>query len=177
MTAPAPAQLAAFVQQVYPQLDRLSYYQILRVPAAATAAVIRASYYQIAAQLHPDRYHSLPDPVLRDQLESIFARVTEGYRVLVDSQKRAAYDRQLAAGRMRYQAERATGPKNPEDTIRDPQAKKFFRMGMMCLARKDWRGASMNFNFARSTEPGTAIITDKLAEAQAGLKAASPTSK
>jgi curved DNA-binding protein CbpA len=171
--APGTVELAAFARQVYPGLDRYTYYQLLRVSPEADAGAVRASYYRIAAQLHPDRYHKLPDPVIRNQLESIYARVCEAYRVLVNPTKRATYDRGLAQGQMRHEAgdRPAQGPKNPEDAIGNPQSKKFFRLGMMCLGQKDWKGAAMNFNFAKTFEPNSPVIAEKLAEALAAGKA------
>jgi DnaJ-class molecular chaperone len=171
--APGPAQLAAFARQVFPALDRYSYYQLLQVDQRADPNAIRTSYYRIAAQLHPDRYHALSDAGLREQLETIYARVTEAYRVLLDRTKRAAYDYGLSQGKMRYDPveRKAHGPRNPEDSVTHPEAKKFFRLGMVCIGRKDWKGAVMNFNFARTFEPGAAVIAEKLAEAQAGAKA------
>jgi DnaJ-class molecular chaperone len=169
---PGAAELAAFARQVYPGLDRYSYYQLLRVSHDADARAIRASYYRIATQLHPDRHRNLSDAGMREQLETIYARICEAYRVLVSPEKRAAYDRGLAQGRMRHDAgdRVAQGPRNPEDSLSHPQAKKFFRMGMMCLGRKDLQGAVMNFNFARTFEPASAVIAEKLAEAQLGGK-------
>jgi curved DNA-binding protein CbpA len=171
--APGPAELAAFARQVYPGLDQYSYYQLLRVAPAADARAIRASYYRIAAQLHPDRYHNLADGAMRDQLETIYARISEAYRVLINQDKRIAYDRALAQGKMRYDAgeRQPQGPKNPEDTLTSAQGKKFFRLGMICLGKKDWKGAVMNFNFARTFEPGAPAIAEKLAEAQAAAGA------
>ena len=170
---PGTVELAAFARQVYPGLDRYSYYQLLRVSPDADGRAVRVSYYSIAAQLHPDRYHNLSDRVIREQLESIYARVCEAYRVLVNPVKRAAYDRGLAQGHMRHEGgdRPAQGPKNPEDTINNPQSKKFFRLGMMCLGQKDWKGAAMNFNFARTFEPNSPVIAEKLAEALAAGKA------
>lgn len=176
---PGTTQLQAFARQVYPQLDRLDYYQLLRVPRTATVPAIRASYYQISAQLHPDRYHTLSDAVLREQLETIFARITEAYRVVTHPDRRTAYDRALSGGKTRFDpgTERAaTAPRNPEDTLNHPQAKTFFRLGLLCLAKKDWKGAVMNFNFARNFEPNAPVLAEKLAEAQAGLKASGPPS-
>lgn len=176
---PTPVELVTFARQVSATLDRLSYYQLLRVAQGADVGAIRAAYYRIAAQLHPDRCQGLPDRGAREQLETIYARISEGYRVLVSPDKRAVYDRGLVQGKVRFDFnERAPlGPKNPEDTIADAQAKKFFRLGMMSLGRKDWKGAVMNFNFAKSFEPGAQAIADKLAEAQAGLKASAPPAK
>jgi hypothetical protein len=42
-------------------------------------------------------------------------------------------------------------------------------MGMICLDRKDWKGAVMNFNFARTFEADSPLIMQKLTEAQTGL--------
>lgn len=171
--APGPAQLTAFARQVYPTLDKYSYYQLLQVTPAADASSIRASYYRIAGQLHPDRYHGLPDAQVREQLETIYARVTEAYRVLLDRSKRAVYDAGLPQGKMRYDntgERKSHAPRNPEDTINHAEAKKFFRLGLLCMGRKDWKGAVMNLNFARNYEPGAAVINEKLAEAQAAAK-------
>jgi curved DNA-binding protein CbpA len=170
---PGEAELAAFARQVFPGLDKYSYYQLLRVPPEADVRAIRASYYKIAGQLHPDRYHQLPDGKMRQQLETIYARICEAYRVLTSPEKRTAYDKALPQGRMRYEGgDRPSpqGPKNPEDTITHPQSKKFFRLGMMSLGKKDWKGAVMNFNFAKTFEPNSAVIAEKLAEAMAGGK-------
>jgi curved DNA-binding protein CbpA len=173
-TPPGAAELLAFARQVFPNLERYSYYQLLRVAPNADLRAIRSSYYKIAAQLHPDRYHTLPDASTKDQLETIYARISEAYRVLTSPDKRPAYDRGLAKGKMRYDASerQPAGPKNPEDSLSHPEAKKFFRLGMMCLGKKDWKGALMNFNFAKTYEPRAAIIAEKLAAAEAGAKAA-----
>lgn len=176
-TNPLFSQLAAYADQVHPALDRLGYYQLLGVAADADARAVKAAYHKLAAQLHPDRYHGLPDAATRERLETIYARMTEAYRVLSSPDKRAAYDRGLGEGKLRWDSserEKKAGPRNPEDAVAHPEARKFFRLGMICLGRKDWRGAAMNFNFARTFEPGSAVIAEKLAEAQAGQKGAAP---
>jgi curved DNA-binding protein CbpA len=168
-----PAGLIAFAEQVYPMLDRYSYYQLLRVPPTADTRTIRASYYQIASQLHPDRYQRLVDPTTRDRLETIYARINEAYRVLTNPQRRAAYDGLLPRGKLRETLERPL-KRNPEDALVHAEARKFFKLGMLCFGKRDWKGAVMNFNFAKSFEPDAAIISEKLAEAQAAAKGGSP---
>jgi DnaJ-class molecular chaperone len=171
MAGMTPEQLAAFVRQMFPRLDQLSYYDLLGVPSGADQATVKVAFYRLAAELHPDRYHTLADRTLKEQLEMIYARVCEGYRVLTTPEKRAAYERALSQGRKRLTNtdRESRGPQNPEDSIKHPEAKKFYRMGIICLGRKDWKGAIMNFNFARSFEPGAALVAQKLAEAQAAL--------
>jgi curved DNA-binding protein CbpA len=171
--ASGPPALLAFAEQVYPALDRYSYYQLLRVPSTADTRTIRASYYKIAAQLHPDRYQNLVDPDTRERLVTIYARINEAYRVLTHGEKRAAYDANLGKGKLRETGERPLR-KSPEDSLAHPDAKKFFRLGMVCFGNKDWKGAVMNFNFARTFEPDAPIIAEKLAEAQAAVKSSAP---
>lgn len=168
-SASGPAGLLAFAEQVYPALERYSYYQLLRVPQNADTRAIRASYYKIATQLHPDRYQSLVDPDTRERLETIYARINEAYIVLMNSEKRAAYDAGLVRGKLRETGERPLR-KSPEDTLQHPEAKKFFRLAMVCFRNKDWKGAVMNFNFAKTFEPDAAVIAERLAEAQAAAK-------
>ena len=164
-------QLAAFVRQVFPRLDQLSYYELLGVPSGSDQAAVRTAFYRLAADLHPDRYHTLADRGLKEQLEMIYARICEGYRVLTTPDKRAAYERALNQGKKRLTTtdRESRGPQNPEDSLKHPEAKKFFRMGMICLGRKDWKGAMMSLNFARTYEPANALIAQKLSEAQAAL--------
>lgn len=171
MPAQTSEQLAAFVKQVFPKLDHLSYYDLLGLAHAATEAEIRTAFYRVSADLHPDRYQMLPDFALKDHLETIYARICEGYRVLSNPERRAAYGKALTEGKWRLtSSERESrAPQNPEDSIKHEEAKKFFRLGMMSLARKDFKGAVMNFNFARTFEPNAAVINQKLSEAQAGL--------
>lgn len=161
--------LRAFADRVFPTLAERNYYEVLNVPVTANLQAVRAAFYKLAGQLHPDRFHALTDLAVRERLETIYARVGEAYRVLGNPEKRAAYDKGLAAGKKRLDTgERDSGaPRNPEDSIKHPEAKKFFRMGMVCLGRKDWKGAVMNFNFAKTFEPGAAVVLEKLAEAQA----------
>ncbi len=171
MAAKTTDQLAAYVRQVFPRLDALSYYDLLGVPSTAGSIEIRMAFYRLSSDLHPDRYHMLPDRELKDRLESIYARICEGYRVLSLPDRRAAYARALAEGKKRLtNTHRAVhGPTNPEDTIKNEEARKFFRLGMISLGSKDFKGAMMNFNFARSLEPGAEVIKQKLSEAQAAL--------
>ena len=171
MPAQTFEQLAAFVGQVFPKLDQLSYYDLLGLSSATTEGEIRVAFYRISTDLHPDRYHMLPDRELKDRLETIYARICEGYRVLSSPERRAAYAKALNEGKKRLtSSERESrAPQSPEDTIKHEEAKKFFRLGMMSLARKDFKGAVMNFNFARAFEPNAAVINQKLSEAQAGL--------
>jgi DnaJ-class molecular chaperone len=164
-------QLERFVQQMWGKLDQFTYYDLLGIPSGASVPEIRAAFYRMSRDLHPDRYHRMDNRELRERLETIYARMCEGYRVLTIPEKRDAYTRALGEGRKRLNTteRESRAPQNPEDTIKHEEAKKFFRLGMISFNNKDWKGAVMSFNFAKSFEPNSAIIKQKLAEAQAGL--------
>ena len=164
-------QLATFARQIYGKLDQLTYYELLGVSSVTPAADIRTAFFRMSDDLHPDRYHMMADRELKERLETIYARISEAYRVLTTPEKRATYARLLNEGKKRLTStdRESRAPQNPEDSIKHEEAKKFFRLGMLSLARKDFKGAAMNFNFARSFEPNAAVINQKLGEAQAAL--------
>ncbi len=166
--------LRAFAQRIFPSLDQHSYYELLHVAPEADLSAVRGAFYKLAAQLHPDRFHTLPESDVREQLETIYARICEAYRVLGHPERRAAYNKTLAAGKKRLDmaGREPAGPRNPEDSIKHPEAKKFFRLGMVCLGKKDWKGAVMNFQFAKNFEPSSQLVVDKLGQAQSAAGAA-----
>jgi DnaJ-class molecular chaperone len=163
--------LARFVEQMWDKLDQLSYFDLLGLHTGATVTEIRAAFYRVSHDLHPDRYHRIDNREMKDRLETIYARMCEGYRVLTTPEKRNSYMRLLGEGKKRLTStdRKPRGPQRPEDSIKHEEAKKFFRLGMISLGSKDYKGAAMNFNFAKSFEPNSAVIKQKLAEAQAGL--------
>ena len=63
------------------------YYEVLGVERSATAEVIKRSYRKLAVQFHPDK--NPDDP----HAEEKFKEIGEAYDVLMDGDKRAAYDR------------------------------------------------------------------------------------
>lgn len=71
------------------------YYEILEVPPSATLAEIKHSYHRLARLHHPD--------LNKQALDTHIKRLNEAYQELRDSQKRAAYDEQLAEAQRRLQ--------------------------------------------------------------------------
>jgi DnaJ-class molecular chaperone len=63
------------------------YYQILKIPETADESAIKKAYRKLAVEFHPDRNPDNP------QAEEKFKDLTEAYGVLMDSRKRAEYDR------------------------------------------------------------------------------------
>lgn len=72
------------------------YYSILGVSHDATPEEIKKAYRKLALKYHPDRNPGNP------QAEEEFKRVSEAYAVLMDSTKRAQYDRMRTGGFYSY---------------------------------------------------------------------------
>src|SRR5512138_2310864 len=62
------------------------YYEVLGVPRSASKDEIRGAFRKLARQYHPD-VNKAPDA------EDRFKEINEAYTVLMDDDKRAAYDR------------------------------------------------------------------------------------
>jgi curved DNA-binding protein CbpA len=74
-----------------------NHYEVLGVPASASAEVIKQAYRRLATQLHPDKHGG--DPRYEEQ----FKAVATAYRVLGNPDRRAQYDFKL-----QQEARRAT---------------------------------------------------------------------
>jgi len=166
------AKLTAYAQAMTQVLDQQSYYDLMEIPVAANAGQIKQAFYRTASYLHPDRYHALPDPAIRDQLATIYARISEGYRVLSNPERRAAYDKALAGGQKRLLStdREKKGPTAPEDALKNIEARKFYRLGIQAMQKGDWKGAVVNLKFARNYEPMSEMVAEQLMAAEVGLK-------
>src|SRR5947209_18090495 len=63
------------------------YYQVLEVDRSASPEIVKRAYRKLAVKFHPDK--NPDDP----QAEEKFKELGEAYDVLMDPDKRAAYDR------------------------------------------------------------------------------------
>src|SRR3954465_1535259 len=70
-----------------PKTTKRDYYEVLTVSREATEEEIKRSYRKLAVKFHPDK--NPDDP----HAEEKFKELGEAYDVLMDADKRAAYDR------------------------------------------------------------------------------------
>lgn len=149
--ASAATPFAEMVAELAASMDRQSYFELLGVDADASRERLRAYYLRRSLLLHPDRHQRSRGTPLYDQIVEVYKRVNEAYRVLTSPVLRPRYDQALAAGELRL-AE--TGGRiralDPEATIQDAAARKFFRLARQALEANNPRAARMHLQLARS---------------------------
>jgi len=124
-TPPTSAKVSQIVD--CKELDKLwtrssvDHYQFLGVPSSAAQGEIRAAYFTLSKQFHPE--NSAPGPYQR-KLDEVFNRLTEAYGALSSPSLRKQYDAYLS------RAQNLTVPQLPKApvaartpiSLKDPQA-------------------------------------------------------
>ncbi len=90
--------ITKFEQEIRALLDLASkstYYELLGVTATSPPELVKENFHRMARKFHPDRHmgHSEWLGLLQD----LMGRLTIAYKTIVDDEKRAAYDKQIAA--------------------------------------------------------------------------------
>ena len=93
--------------------EKRDYYEVLAVSRTATEEEVKRSYRKLAVKFHPDK--NPDDP----QAEERFKELGEAYDVLMDADKRAAYDRFGHAAFAQGTAGRGGGFHDPFDIFRE----------------------------------------------------------
>jgi molecular chaperone DnaJ len=93
--------------------EKRDYYEVLAVTRTATEEEIKRSYRKLAVKYHPDKNPGDP------HAEEKFKELGEAYDVLIDADKRAAYDRFGHAAFSQGMGGRAGGFHDPFDIFRE----------------------------------------------------------
>ncbi len=150
------------------QLDAQDYYRLLGVERNANATAVRDAYHRARRSFHPDAFLAA-DPELRTAVERIAKRVTEAYLVLRDPARRAAYDRSLAGGAVRYspEAEGEVKKESAESLGRTPNGRRFYGAAEEAARRGDLAKAIAQLKMALTFEAANERFKARLAELQA----------
>jgi DnaJ-class molecular chaperone len=155
----------AYVVEIHKVLHRLDYYKLLGVSHTAGVSDIRKAFMAIAAKFHPDRNRNASAQVQK-ALYDIFKRLNEAYRVLCIPGQRQAYNKELATGKMRLDnsTRKKSGPENPEDTIKNRQARQFYREAVEELKNGNLMKAELHCKVAQSRERDNEAIENLVAK-------------
>jgi hypothetical protein len=101
--APRPASpgFVAELRELHARLERIrkeNHFQVLGLPETADASSVKAAYFKLAKQFHPDTVPPEAPPELGKTKAEIFAAIGEANRMLADDASRARYKQALAEG-------------------------------------------------------------------------------
>jgi curved DNA-binding protein CbpA len=167
-----------FVQQVVAlaeSIDKLDYYQILRLDPKATQGQVRKAYHQMTRVYHPDRYFHFPEGKFKNAVYKISKRVTEAYVTLRDPQKRKFYEQQLEeSGRqkLRFTEKSETEQKKAkvEEIGKTEKGRQLYRQGMQEMKRKNFAAAERTFKMAMAYEADNELFKKMFEEAGKNIK-------
>ena len=92
----------------------LNYYRLLGIPPDADQNRIKSVYRSLAKRFHPDANHG------SEAAAELFRQVNQAYKILSNSETRAAYDRKLAQEEAAQEKQRPGSTRNAK---LDPQQK------------------------------------------------------
>lgn len=174
-TQPTPQvdeQIVNRLKDIWKQLPKLTYYDLLGVAPEATQAEIKGAFYKVSRDYHPDRYFRFPNENFRNAVNTIYKRVSEAYTILRNTEWRASYDAQIKAdpAKVRFNIQEEEKRKQQGGTAYDGgngPGKKYWIAAMDALRNKNPAGAKMQLQLAVGIEPGNEHFKAKLEELKA----------
>ncbi|MBN8616167.1 MAG: DnaJ domain-containing protein, partial [Deltaproteobacteria bacterium] len=93
------------IDDLYVVVDLLDHYQVLGIERDADRAKVKASYFELSKQFHPDTAFRKNVGSYRQKMEVIFKRLTEAYDVLSKKKAREEYDAYLSRSEKSHEYE------------------------------------------------------------------------
>lgn len=119
------------IDYLFNKIGLLDYYSFLGIEKQSSPDTIKSAYYQAAKKYHPDKHLHLTSDKLKTRLNSIFAHLTEIYRVLSDPVKKRQYDQSIPFRRVPE-----TGNNRDLARIRFQEGEEAFRKGAFAEAKE-----------------------------------------
>ena len=151
-------------------LDRLDYYELLRIEETANADDVQRAFHDFALRYHPDRYAGAESDK-QERAASIYRRGAEAYRVLTDAELRRRYDEGVRKGILRYEEPQSTTARPPSGVleVKNLRARPLFQKALEQMKTGDFKGAKLNLSLALNHEPENALMLSKLDEVKQKL--------
>lgn len=147
----------------YDRLEKDTYYELLGIPRDAPQKEIKAAYFTLSREYHPDRFFRRDIGDFRWRLESIFKKLTEAYQVLYNPQTREDYNKTIPAEQKHFEQvrqEQGPAPPTPKEAevpqeIQEKveKAREFFDAGLKDSLEKKYASAAANFKLAMVYDP------------------------
>lgn len=108
------------ILDLFYSLGDASYYDLLGVEQTADKKQIKAAYFQLAQEFHPDRYFRKRLGNFGAKIEAVFKEITTAHDTLARTALRAEYDEQLAAKALSSSRSSVTAPPVAEPPSPEP---------------------------------------------------------
>jgi tetratricopeptide (TPR) repeat protein len=147
------------IRRLLEVVEKGTYYDLFGVTASSSPEEINESFHQLARKFHPDRHMGQSERV--GLLQDLMGRVTTAYKTLVDDEKRASYDKQLAA----------TGAFAPgqSKTESEESVDECFTQAKQCLRAHDVEGSILWLRKCVAIAPAVVKYHAILARSLAGV--------
>jgi tetratricopeptide (TPR) repeat protein len=130
-----------------------TYYQLLGVTADSPVSQVKKSYHSLARRFHPDNHMGKRDLIA--SLKELMAVITEAYKTLENQERRAAYDKRLAAsGAFTMHRGKARAAESVEE---------WFKRANECLRAKNFVGSIVWLRKCVEAAPEHAVYRAMLA--------------
>ncbi len=84
-----------YYYELYEKHMRSNFFQLLGLSRQASEQEIRTNYYQLAKELHPDRFQKESMKEIQPLMENLFARISEAYSTLTNGESREKYEKEI----------------------------------------------------------------------------------
>lgn len=125
-------------------IEAEDYFTMLGVPHDASIDTIRAAFFALAKQWHPDRLPSMLLDV-KDACAKVFARMSEAYQTLIDPAKRKTYVESLGG--------KGASAGEQEQIVRVVDAAQSFQKAEILFKRGDVAAAEALVRHANDADP------------------------
>ena len=141
------------VTQLIELTGKSTYYQLLEVTSETPGVQVKKSYYSLVRKFHPDNH--MGNRELITPLKNLMVVISQAYKTLANEERRAAYDKSLAAaGGFRMQREK-TGAEESLD--------EWMNRANECLRAKNFVGSIVWLRKCHEAAPESALYLAMLA--------------
>jgi tetratricopeptide (TPR) repeat protein len=147
------------LRQLIELTGKATYYQLLGVTSESPTSQLKKSYHALARKFHPDAHMS--NQALAAPVRDLMVVITDAYRTLENEEKRAAYDKRLAAG--------GGFSMHREKTDIEESIQEWLKRATECLRAKNYLGSVVWLRKCIQLSPDNALYHGTLARSLATI--------